>query len=186
MRAVADAVGAAPMSLYSHVRDKAELLEGAAALALERLDVDLQAEGTWLEKLSAWMRSLHRQLLGCPEIAELMDKQSWNTPQLLRVVRRPIRILVEAGFEESVASEAVQAMVWTAIGFFVLEDGQRRRAETASPEAQLAAALATMSDDEKAEIEPLLRHLRTGDFDVLYDSTVRRLLKGLESERSVT
>ena len=37
MRSLAEELGCGPMSLYSHVRDKAELLDAVGALALDRV-----------------------------------------------------------------------------------------------------------------------------------------------------
>ena len=182
MRAVADALDVAPMSLYTHVRDKADLLVGVAACALEDLDLELDASGPWPEQIHAWAHSLRRQLLDYPEVAGLMDHQHWQSPQLLRIVRRPIGILIRKGVPEAVAVEVVQAIVWTAFGFVLVEEGQRRhpRSKETSPEVQLAAALESIPAGERAQIQPLLPHLVTRDFDRLYDAIVRRIVESLE------
>ena len=45
MRALADALGTAPMSLYRHVRSKDDLLKAIVAAVLERFAVDADPTG---------------------------------------------------------------------------------------------------------------------------------------------
>jgi adenylylsulfate kinase len=184
IRAVADALGVAPMSLYTHVHGKEDLLAGLAGLALEQVDSDLRARGPWAQQIRTWAHSVRRQLLRYPEVAGLLDRQHWQSPHALRIIRNPVRLLVEAGVPESSAFEVVQALVWTTFGFVLVEQGQQRdllRRE-ASAEAQLDAALESMPGNERAEIEALLPHLAKCDFDRLFDAIVRRVVDDLEAK----
>jgi AcrR family transcriptional regulator len=181
MRAVAKELGTRPMSLYSHVRDKDDLLAGVATRALDRLALEPQREGTWGERLGSWMHSLRRELLAAPELMQLFSELRYGSPQLLRTTRLAAEILVGAGYERAAAAEAAQGLLWGAFGFFLLESPQRQRSSGEPPEVQLAAALASMSDREREQTQPFLPHFATRDFDSLYDTLVRNLIAGLES-----
>jgi AcrR family transcriptional regulator len=184
MRALAEKLGCGPMSLYSHVRDKAELLEAVGALALERMDVEIRDGGTWTEQLESWMHSLEQRLLEHPELGELIARQQNDSPALLRAIRAPIRVLLEQGFDRPAAVRAAQGMLWVAIGFFFIGSLPLRYPRDDSPADQLAAALAKTPEAERAEAELILPHLaaREGDSRDVYAAVVRRLIAGLASE----
>jgi AcrR family transcriptional regulator len=184
MRAVADELGTGPMSLYTHVRSKDDLLEGVAGLAFERLKMDLVAAGSWQERIAAWMHSMREQLLRHPELMELFGRQQHGSPLLLRNCSTLAGILAKAGMDVPAAVEAAQGMIWSALGFVLLEAGSTRAAASEAPEVQYARALSSLSDEERASIEPFLPHLATRGFDSLYDSLVRRLIAGIEAELS--
>lgn len=184
MRALAEELGCGPMSLYSHVRDKAELLDAVGALALDQLDVEVPDGGTWTEQLESWMHSLERRLLEHPELAELIASQQNDSPALLRAIRTPIRILLEVGFDRPVAVRAAQGMLWVALGFVFIAGLPLRYPREDSPSDQLAAALAKTPEPERAEAELTVPYLVTqeGDARNLYAAVVRRLIEGLASE----
>jgi AcrR family transcriptional regulator len=184
MRALAEELGCGPMSLYSHVRDKEELLEEVGALAIEQMDVEIRDGGTWTEQLESWMHSLEQCLLEHPELSELIAKQQNDSPALLRAIRAPIRILLEVGFDRPAAVRAVQGMLWVALGFLFIRSLPLRYPRDDSPADQLSAALAKTPEAERAETELILPHLTAheGDFRDVYAAVVRRLLAGLESE----
>ncbi len=182
MRAVADELGTGPMSLYTHVRSKDDLLEGVAGLAFGRLKVDLVAAGSWQERIGAWMHSMREQLLGHPELMELFGRQQYGSPLLLRTWSTLAEILSEAGLQVPAAVEAAQGLIWSVLGFTVLDAGSTLAAASEAPEVQYARALSSLSDEERASIEPFLPHLATRRFDSLYESLVRRLIAGIEAE----
>ncbi len=183
MRAVAEELGTGPMSLYTHVRDKAELLEGVAARALERLEFEESVEGSWQARLSSWATSLRWQLLIHPEAMTLLGKQHHGSPQMLRAVSLAIQNLRDAGFEAQPAAEAVDGLLWVTIGFASMEiaRGQTLRSET--PGEQFAAALASVPQEERDEIAPYLPYFATEDLDALYASVLRHFIAGLEWEK---
>ncbi len=184
MRAVAEELGTGPMSLYTHVRDKAELLEGVAAQALEQIEVDEGSGENWQARLAAWAISLRSQLLAHPEALELLGKQHHGSPQLLRAVRGAIQNLRDAGFEVGPAAQAVDGLLWVSIGFASLEIAQRQQPRQETPGEQFSVALATMSDEERSEIASYLPFFATEDLDELYASVLRRFIAGLEGEET--
>jgi AcrR family transcriptional regulator len=156
MRAVAEDLGTGPMSLYTHVRNKDDLLEGVAGLAFERLKMGLIAAGSWQERIAAWMHSMRDQLLRHPELMELFGRQQHGSPLLLRTCSTLAEILSEAGLEVPAAVEAAQGLIWSVLGFMLLDTGSTRAAASEAPEVQHAKALSSLSDEERASIEPLV------------------------------
>jgi AcrR family transcriptional regulator len=182
MRAVAEALGTGAMSLYTHVRDKDELLVGISGLALERLVLDDKISGTWQKQLAHWAYSLRGQLLAYPEALELMGRQHHGSPQLLLAVRGAIRILQRAGFELPRAAQVADGLLWTTIGFASLEIASRQLPKEESPQEQYKVALAALGPDEQPEIESYLPYFTTGNMLPLFKSVVEQTIRGVEGE----
>ena len=182
MRAVAQELGTGPMSLYTHVRGKEDLLEGIATVAFDRLELKHDSKGRWTTRLERWMHSLRDELHAHPELVQLVAKQSYGSPQLLRACRMAAEILVGAGFATSEAAEAAQGMLWSVMGFFILESNQPAGRRAHPSQVELANALASLPEEERAATEIFLPHFATRDFDSMYGSLVRRLVAGLEVE----
>jgi AcrR family transcriptional regulator len=180
MRAVADELGTGPMSLYKHVRDKDDLLEGIALLFFERIDLQLGSKEPWPERLRGWMHSMRDQLLEIPEVLEFARRKQFGSPLLLRTCGAVARILVDAGLDDRRAVEAAQGMIWSAIGFVLLDVGATQLAVGETPEVQLAAALASLEPGERAPIEHFVPYIATRRFDALYTALVDQLIAGVE------
>jgi TetR/AcrR family tetracycline transcriptional repressor len=180
MRAVADELGTGPMSLYTHVRGKDDLLEGMALLVFEGLDLGLGVEGSWQEQLSAWMGSMRDQLLEYPELVELAGRQQYGSPLLLGTCSAVAAVLADAGLDDADAVEAAQGLIWSAIGFVLLDAGSTQAATKEAPEVQLASALFAIAPEERASIEHLVPFIATRRFDSLYESLVQNIIGGIE------
>ncbi len=183
MRAVAEALGTGAMSLYTHVRDKDELLIGISGLALEKLVVDDPVSGSWQEQLAHWAHSLREQMMTYPEALELMSRQHHGSPQLLLAARGAIQILHGAGFEVPRAAQIADGLLWTTIGFASMEIAARQVPKEETPQEQYEIALASLGPDERSEIESFLPYFTTGDMSPLFSSVVDQIIRGAQSER---
>ena len=185
MRALADALGTAPMSLYRHVRGKDDLLSGIVALVLQRLDFDLPEQGPWIDRAAAWMHTLRQQLLRSPKVVTILRQHDHYAPALLRATDTLLRILRDAGFERRDAVRACREIMWSTVGFVSAEI----RGPTFSPSFYLRA-LRTLDrlDDEAlrsedvAEVAAHMPYLLTRDLDEVFAAVVRHLLAGLAAE----
>jgi adenylylsulfate kinase len=183
IRAVAEELGVAPMSLYSHVRGIEDVLSGLAGLALDEVDCELRARGPWTQRLRAWAHSVRRQLLRYPEVVTLLDHQHWQSPHALRIIDNPVRLLVEAGLPQSSAVELVQALLWTTFGFVLVEQGQgRHRSEDEASGAQLDVALQLLAGGENSGTHVPPSQLVQCDFDRLFDVIVRGVVDDFEAK----
>src|SRR5689334_487660 len=99
MRALADALGTAPMSLYRHVRSKDDLLKAIVANVLEHHDFAVSTRGPWTERVAAWMHALRAQLLRSPAVVSVLMQHGHYAPALLRATNVLLGLLREAGFD---------------------------------------------------------------------------------------
>lgn len=115
MRNLAKALGSTPMSLYRHVRDKAELeallvdrvLEGVAAVGLE---------GDWRERAAGLHAELRRALLARPGLGRLALERWSRSRGRARIQDRLFGILQEAGFRGPDVVIAADALELFALG----------------------------------------------------------------------
>jgi len=181
MRALADALGTAPMSLYRHVRGKDDLLRAVVALVLERMDLVPPPGGAWTERVGAWMHTLRDQLRGSPAAVSILIEHGNYAPALLRATNTLLRILREAGFDGPDAVRASREIMWSTLGFVSAE----LRGPVFSPSFYVEA-LRPLEDatrpDDVAEIAAHMPHLLTRNLDEVFDAIVRHLLAGLAME----
>jgi AcrR family transcriptional regulator len=179
MRALADALGTAPMSLYRHVRSKDDLLKAIVAMVLERHDFTLPARGPWTERVAAWMHALRAQLLRSPAVVAILMQHGHYAPALLRATNVLLRLLREAGFEGPEAVRASREIMWSTLGFVSAEI----RGPTFSPSfyAQAVQEQAGGGSDV-SEVAAHMPYLLTRDLDDVFAAIVRHLLAGLAAE----
>jgi AcrR family transcriptional regulator len=179
MRALADALGTAPMSLYRHVRSKDDLLKAIVAMVLERHDFKLPARGAWTERVASWMHALRKQLLRSPAVVSILMQHGHYAPALLRATSVLLRLLREAGFAGPDAVRASREIMWSTLGFVSAEI----RGPAFSP-SFYAQALHEQAEDgaDVSEVAAHLPYMRTRDLDDVFAAIVRHLLAGLAAE----
>ena len=182
MRALADQLGTAPMSLYRHVRGKDDLLRAIVGLVLERMDFTPPPGGTWLDRIGAWMHTLRDQLRRTPAAISILIEHGHYAPALLRATNTLLRILREAGFDRAGAVRASREITWSTLGFVSAE----LRGPVFSPSFYMEALRpldeTRAAEDDLGEIAAHMPHLMTRDLDEVFDAIVRHLLVGLEAE----
>jgi AcrR family transcriptional regulator len=180
MRALADALGTAPMSLYRHVRSKDDLMKAIVAMVLERHDFELPARGAWNERIAAWMHALRAQLLRSPAVVSVLMQHGHYAPALLRATNVLLRLLRDAGFEGRDAVRASREIMWSTLGFVSAEI----RGPTFSPSfyAQALHEQAGVEGDDVSEVAAHMPYLLTRDLDDVFAAIARHLLAGLAAE----
>jgi AcrR family transcriptional regulator len=179
MRALADALGTSPMSLYRHVHGKEDLLRALVALVLERMDLAPPAGGAWTDRVAAWMHALRDQLRRAPAAVSILIEHGHYAPALLRATDTLLRILREAGFDPPGAVRASREIMWSTLGFVSAE----LRGPAFSPSFYVQA----VHDGERLdEVAAHMPHLLARDLDGVFDAIVRHLLAGLAAEAAET
>jgi AcrR family transcriptional regulator len=118
IRAVAKAVGAPPMSLYSHFANKDELLGFMYAAVAKRLYVD-HGCATWQEELIASCHQVSRVLLEHPNWIALFSQPVPASAVPLR--ERLLRMMTEAGMPPEVALAGVSNGIVMSIGLVLVQ-----------------------------------------------------------------
>ena len=178
MRSVAKALGIAPNALYSHVKDKDELLE----CLVDRLLSDVpmpKAETEWHDALTELMSSARQLMIHHPDLMPTFLSRPTRGPNALRLADCTLGILSRAGVHGEDAVLALRLLLVYTFGFAAqelprLQDPDRERvSKTRQAYSQSEhAALNEVSDS-------LSRHADEHTFRV----GLRWLIDGIESLR---
>jgi AcrR family transcriptional regulator len=178
MRNVARALGATPMSLYRHIRDKAELevrvvdrvLGGAAAT---------DAEGDWRERVTSLHTGLRQVLLDRPAVGHLAIDCWARSRGRTRIQDRLYAILQDAGFSGPDVVIAADALELYTLGAICRDLSEL--ALSATGESGLGSRVAYVDVDTTPHLVDYAVYLIRRDADVMFASGYAALLEGLEA-----
>lgn len=173
----AETVGAAPMSLYRHFADRADLVN-AVAQRVFAADRPTLAPGTpWQEAVRGWMNHIFRQASRAPQLVQLVA--SGESPAWLPDSAYLAAVIEEAGVQDEAAvAEAVYWIATTTLGHAMI----RLAASPQAPIEPTADALARLSDDDAARVRGLIPRftaLHRDGFDRVVDWTIASLERHL-------
>lgn len=124
MRHLGERLGVQAMSLYRHVKDKEDLLDGVKAVILAEIDAP-PLEGSLAVRSVAWARSLRRVLLSHPHTIPLFTSRPVKDPDALQAVEQALRMLTDGGLDDPGALVLYQTLLAFVLGACVLESTPR-------------------------------------------------------------
>lgn len=182
MERVAAVLGTRPMSLYTHVRNRDELVALAAAQALREWDVTVPRGARWDNQLRAWCRSLRDHVRTYPPLLLTMTGQGTFPPALLEAVAVLARILRRAGLSGEPLAAALRWVPQTVLGAIVLEMRRPEGLETPGHEAAaIYGSLAALSPDDRAQYDDVLPHFVSPELSDLFEYSIDRLVDGVRA-----
>jgi TetR/AcrR family tetracycline transcriptional repressor len=125
MRRVAREVGVEAMSLYHHVRDKEDLLQGVCDRVMASFSFP-ESDGDWAERCRAGARSWRRLLQAHPDVMRLFAVTHGPTPsapESIRPTEYALELLREAGLSDRDTVQAFHAFGGYIQGFVMMEGG---------------------------------------------------------------
>lgn len=137
MRSLADALGVKPMSLYHHVANKEEILDGIVDVVFA--EIELPTPGAdWREEMRRRAHSARRVLAQHPWALALMETRTSPGPATLRHHDSMLGVLRAAGFSLAATAHAYAVLDAFVYGFALQEaslpfDGADSVAAVAAP-----------------------------------------------------
>ena len=122
MRHLAEEIGVATMSLYSHVATKEDLLLGVVNLVTSEIGLPNPDLPPW-EALRSVTREFRRVANRHPNLVPLIMRQPPTGYEGLRTLEAALDALRRAGMEPAIAAQAYRLSASFAIGFVSLECG---------------------------------------------------------------
>ena len=181
MRKLGQQLGFDPMSLYNHVRNKEDLLDGIADAVVGEIEPSI-SHGDWKLSMRETVLAARRALLRHPWVAGVIESRREPGPATMRYYDRVIGILLRGGFSVALAHHALHVMGSRTLGFTqdLFDDAtDRPDAEAAARMAQgLAAAYPNL-----AELARTASHeggLGGCDDDLEFEFALDLILDGLE------
>ena len=160
MRLLAQDLGVKAMSLYNHVTDKADIVDGIVDLVFAEIDLP-SAETDWKTAMRLRANSAREVLLRHPWASSLMQSRTQPGPATLRHHDSVIGSLREAGFTIEMAAHAFSVIDSYVYGF---AQQQQNLTYTTSEEATVVA-------------EDILRSLPAEEYPHLAEMIVEHALK---------
>lgn len=179
MRRLGKELGVEAMSLYNHVADKDDLLDGMADLVASEFEVPSMSDD-WAGEVRRSHRSAHAILLQHPWAGALLESRVNLGPERLRYVDAMIGVLSRAGFSMPAVGQAFTALDSHLYGFTLQEQSWAFDIEDAP------ATAAAMAEAVPAESFPNLAamidaYVNAPDrFPLEFDFGLDLLLEGLE------
>jgi AcrR family transcriptional regulator len=138
MRRLGRRLGVEAMSLYNHVADKDDLLDGMVELITAEFEVPTGLLH-WKSSIRSSARSAHDVLLGHPWASRVIESRTRSGPNRLRLLDATIGVLTGAGFPMPVVIRTLMALDSHTYGFTLQEQAWAFPVESAP---EMAAALA--------------------------------------------
>ncbi len=120
MRKLAQQLGVEAMSLYNHVANKDDVLDGMADLVVAQIELP-EPGGDWKKAIRKRAHSAHEVLLRHPWASMLIVSRLNIGPAMLRYVNATLGCLREAGFSYQLADRAWNAIDSHIYGFTLQE-----------------------------------------------------------------
>ena len=121
MRRLADRLGVAPNALYTHVRGKADLIDGLVDQVYAGLDLEPDPAGDWTQQLATLSQQVRDHLLAHPAVVPYALQQPGLGPNSLRLGEAIYGVLRPAGFSHQATVGIVYALLTYILGFVALE-----------------------------------------------------------------
>lgn len=178
MQRLAVALDAAPMSLYTHIRNREDLLQAIAAEVLGGVELPA-SDDPWQDSVRQWARALRRQFLEHPFVAGLLQ-DSIATPAAWLELSNPLLLALQrAGLQGADLADAQRWVSRVVTGSVLME----LLLPAAVPEefGHVARALNAMPPENRGVWQQVLPVLGQSDDDAVFEYTLDRTLDALNA-----
>lgn len=180
MARVAEVVGAAPMSLYTHVANRDDLLRGVLLTALGRLRIEIDRSAPYPDRYRAWADAVRAHMLKNAHTIKILGLTGFPSAAFMRIAVPVLHLLEDQGVRGRDLADAVRWLAREVIGTVLLEI---LAGPTDWPDEEAALAmrlLAELPPDDRDVLAGLVPHLAGHDHDRTFAFVVDRTLVSLE------
>ena len=178
MRRLAERVGVAPNSLYSHFPDKSALLDAILDSLLAEIEVPDVDGKDWRVGLVALMSASRGMLLAHADLLPHLFARPMRGPQAARLGDETLALLARGGISGPAAVDALRALLTFTFGSVALD--APRRLEPDPDARQRASAAAFASDSASPRMAELADPLSRPPTDDAFETGLRWLIDGIE------
>ena len=185
MRRLADRLGVAPNALYTHVRGKADLIDGLIDQVYAGLTLELDRSGDWTQQLTTLSQAIRAHLLAYPAVVPFALQQPGLGPHSLRLGEAIYRVLRPAGFSDQAVVGTVYALLTYILGFVALEVPRAGTDPQTSDEyvRRMWAFFAALPPGEFPHTVELAAQLARSSTDDQFEFGIRTFLAGLNAQQ---
>jgi AcrR family transcriptional regulator len=174
MRRLGRELGVEAMSLYNHVHDKDDLLEGVCERVMSEFSFPQPTED-WISTGKEAARSWRRLLKAHPNVLSLFAERTkpLSTPDALRPMEFALSVLMSAGLSDREALMAFHSFGGYIQGFVMMELGQMWH--TGDP----TQPVPTLDASEFPCVAAVLPHMSEQDIDEQFEFGLDLMVTGL-------
>ena len=186
MRRVAREVGVEAMSLYNHVKDKDDLLDGIVGRILLEFPVPAtDPTRDWADYGREVAFGWRAVLTAHPHALPLIGSRppATDNPNVLMPVETALRALIDAGLSEQDAVTAFHAIGGYIFGFVMMEKGQALGFP--GPNQKLTGLDLDLSTDELPCLTACMPYLIGCDFDEQFAYGLDLMIEGLRAKTGI-
>jgi TetR/AcrR family transcriptional regulator, tetracycline repressor protein len=185
MRRLAERLGVAPNALYTHVRGKADLIDGLIDQVYADLTLERDRSGDWTQQLATLSQQIRAHLLAHPAVVPYALQRPGLGPHSLRLGEAIYNVLRPAGFSDQAVVGVVYALLTYILGFVALEVPRAGTDPQTSDEfvRRMWAFFAALPPGEfphHVQLAPLLARISTDD---QFQFGIRIFLAGLNAQQ---
>jgi AcrR family transcriptional regulator len=182
MRRVAREVGVEAMSLYHHVEDKEDLLDGVCERVMATFEFPEPTED-WAEDCRRGARAWRRLLQAHPAVMRLFAEQRGPVRSIdsMRPMEYALRLLRNAGLSDRDTAQAFHAFGGYIQGFVMMELGSIVGVGD-EEHAKAHAALAAGLPEDFATLQAVAPYFAECDTDEQFEFGLDLLIRGLEAK----
>jgi TetR/AcrR family transcriptional regulator, tetracycline repressor protein len=186
IRRLADRLGVAPTALYTHVRSKADLIDGLIDQVYAGLTLNPDPSGDWTQQLAILSQQIRDHLLAHPAVVPYALQQPGLGPHSLRLGEAIYDILRPAGFSDQAVVGTVYALLTYILGFVALEIPRAGTDPQTSDEfvRRMWAFFAALPPGEFPHTVELAAQLARISTDDQFEFGIRTFLAGLNAHAS--
>ena len=180
MREVASKLGVEAMSLYNHVVNKDDILDGMVDLVIEQIELPSDLND-WREAMRRRAVSAHQVFGRHPWVPMLVDSRETSGPSRMLYFDWVLGTLVSAGFSLEGAVRAFSLLDSYIYGFGIQQFNMSADAD-ASPEEMAQAILASIPAERYPYLHRMASHAMESGYDAEadFDFGLGLILDGLE------
>ena len=187
MERVAKALGTRPMSLYTHVRNRDDLIDGAVDLSFRGWDVypggAVPVDTDWDTELRVWCRSLREHARRHSPLIQELSRGGRFQPALLEKVALLSRSLRRAGLSGRMLADALRWIPQTVLGAIVLELSRPEHLQSIDDEgAAIYGSLPVLDADARGEFRAILPYFSEQSLDDLFEYSIDRVVDGVRAQ----
>jgi TetR/AcrR family transcriptional regulator, tetracycline repressor protein len=185
MRRLADRLGVAPTALYTHVRGKADLIDGLIDQVYAGLTLNPDPTGDWTQQLTTLSQQVRDHLLAHPAVVPYALQQPGLGPHSLRLGEAIYNVLRPAGFSDQAVVGTVYALLTYILGYVALEIPRASTDPENSDEfvRRMWAFFAALPPGEFPHTVQLAAQLARISTDDQFQFGIRTFLAGLQAQQ---
>jgi AcrR family transcriptional regulator len=177
-RRLAADFGVTPMALYTHVRDKSDLLDALADSVLGEIKVPTAMDLDWTDKLRQGLQAVYAAFDRHPSSGAVLARPVLS-PASMRIVEMWLATLGEAGFSAAESVRLIQALTSMILGGVVLSSAYAHMNREPDESAIASGRLASRDNPLLASVLPAFADWRGGPQQ--RDLTIELVVGGLKA-----